>query len=407
MSLERRFHLLIGLVFGMGFAVFVTLDYIKHKSEAEENLQASAEHVHNVLLATRKVYQHQFVDSGLPLNEKTLGFLPAHAFSRISKELANWDKTGFSFDNVSDQPRNPAHRADALEMEAIEHFRRNPGDEVRFVPYTAPDGEPYYHYAHALRIEDYCLKCHGERAKAPETIRQLYDTAYDYRVGDVRGILSIRIPARGMLAQMRQGLMMNLAWAGGTFVLSWLAIMWLVRRDIARPLDLLKAGIARLADGTGPGRVGALPSEFGAIGHAFDAMADKLEAERGRLAESEAHLREMTATMSEGLYVLDEAGQIVFANPEAHRLLGRTDGELVGMMGYLLCVTIDGKSCSSASCKIASMPEAGEFYRSEEVIFRRRDGSLLPVELSSAPIRRDGRIAGKVVTFGDISGRKR
>ena len=89
MKLEHRFHLLIGLSLLVSFIVFATLSYKSEKAETEASLQASAEHVRNVLMATRRIYHHQFLDSGLPLNEKTIGFLPAHALNRISKDLEN------------------------------------------------------------------------------------------------------------------------------------------------------------------------------------------------------------------------------------------------------------------------------------------------------------------------------
>ncbi|WP_353573180.1 hypothetical protein [Candidatus Albibeggiatoa sp. nov. BB20] len=45
-----------------------------------------------------------------------MGFLPAHALGRISQYYRNWDNSEFSFENVSDQPRNPEHTADAIEL---------------------------------------------------------------------------------------------------------------------------------------------------------------------------------------------------------------------------------------------------------------------------------------------------
>jgi hypothetical protein len=39
------------------------------------------------------------------------------------------------------------------------------------------------------------LKCHGKREEALETIQRLYDTAWNYQIGDLRGILSIKLPA--------------------------------------------------------------------------------------------------------------------------------------------------------------------------------------------------------------------
>ena len=58
-------------------------------------------------MATRRIYHRQFLDSGIPLAEKTLGFSPAHSLIRISNDFQNWTKNNLYFNNVSDRPRNP------------------------------------------------------------------------------------------------------------------------------------------------------------------------------------------------------------------------------------------------------------------------------------------------------------
>ncbi len=126
MSLSRRLLLILALLLGLCFGILAAGGQYFVRLWVETNLLDSAEKVRDVLMATRRVYHHQFIDSGLPINDKTLGFLPAHAMHRISKDLHNWDKSGFTFNNVSDHPRNPFNKADTIEMAAIEHFRAHP-----------------------------------------------------------------------------------------------------------------------------------------------------------------------------------------------------------------------------------------------------------------------------------------
>lgn len=70
--------------------------------------------IRGILMATRRVYHQQFMDSGLPVTEPTIGFLPAHAMGRISAEYRAWNDNGYRFNNVSDRPRNPAKRLSAM-----------------------------------------------------------------------------------------------------------------------------------------------------------------------------------------------------------------------------------------------------------------------------------------------------
>lgn len=125
MKIRTRVWLLLGLLM-LGIMVLdLSLSY---RSIAQEQLQEQTTDVHTIramLMAMRRVYHKQFIDSGLPVDDRTVGFLPAHALGRISRDYANWDGSGISFNNVSDRPRNPANRADRFELEAMAWFRAN------------------------------------------------------------------------------------------------------------------------------------------------------------------------------------------------------------------------------------------------------------------------------------------
>ena len=382
MNLGRRLNLLLGAILGAGFIAFALYSYVQDKQEAEANLLDSAEHVRAVLMATRRVYQHQFLDSGLPLNEKTLGFLPAHAVSRISRDLPNWDKSGFSFNNVSDRPRNPRQMADAVETAAMEHFRAHPKDEVRFVSYTAANGETYYHYARPIWVEEYCLKCHGDKAKAPETIQKLYDTAYDYKVGDLRGVLSIKIPARTMFVQLQKHLLTDLTWCAGILLFSWLTIGWAVRRNVLVPLRDVRHGIARLRAGDFSAKVGALPGEFGEIGGAFDDMADALEQERRRIKVSEERFRQLATTATDGIILTDRDDCILFWNRSASQLFGYAEQEIIGQPVSVI-MPERFRAAHGLAMQRMRRGEAGRHLgHSLEALGLHRDGQEIPIEIS-------------------------
>ncbi len=124
--------------------------------------------------------------------------------------------------------------------------------------------------------------------------------------------------------------------------------------------------------------------------------------------ESEARLREITGTMSDGLLVTDDRGRISFANPEACQLLGFAPKELVGANKHeLMHVDAEGRPFPSEQCKILQVARAGEVSRGVEETFRKKDGTLLPVSTSAAPIIREQAMVGIVVAFHDITELKR
>src|SRR6056297_670466 len=158
MSLERKLLLTILSLIALASVVFQIVVYQETRKHVEADLLQRAEQVRNVLMATRRVYHHQFIESEVPLNENTLGFLPAHAMARISQDFGNWDDSGLSFNNVSDDPRNPSQQADPLEAKAIEFFRANPEAEYRFVSDKEGSDQTFFHYSQPIWIEAYCLQ---------------------------------------------------------------------------------------------------------------------------------------------------------------------------------------------------------------------------------------------------------
>lgn len=112
----------------------------------------------------------------------------------------------------------------------------------------------------------------------------------------------------------------------------------------------------------------------------------------------------------EGIYAIDTDGIASFANPAAARLLGwDTPEELVGkpMHDTIHHHYADGTSYREADCPIYAAFREGTVQQGDNEVFWRRDGSSFPVEYISTPILADDELVGAVVTFKDISHRKR
>lgn len=66
----------------------------------------------------------------------------------------------------------------------------------------------------------------------------------------------------------------------------------------------------------------------------------------------------------------------------------------------------DGSAYPVGDCPTYRALQKGEGCRIDSEVLWRRDGAAIPVEYSSFPILQDGRVAGAVVTFVDITERK-
>ena len=117
----------------------------------------------------------------------------------------------------------------------------------------------------------------------------------------------------------------------------------------------------------------------------------------------------ITASMGEGVYALDEDGRLTFMNPAAEAALGWTEAELLGRRVHEVIhfQHADGVPRPAHDCPLLGVLTSGQTCRGEDDVFTRRDGTLLPVSFTAAPILTGGRVIGTVLAFRDITERRR
>ncbi|MBF0328789.1 MAG: diguanylate cyclase [Nitrospirae bacterium] len=117
----------------------------------------------------------------------------------------------------------------------------------------------------------------------------------------------------------------------------------------------------------------------------------------------------ITSVLGEGVYVLNSDGLLTFMNPEAERLLGWTEKELLGRNVHEVIhfQKADGTPLPASECPVFLSIKSNACYRVAEDVFTRKDGTMFPIALVSTPIREDGKVTGSVAAFHDITERKR
>ena len=132
----------------------------------------------------------------------------------------------------------------------------------------------------------------------------------------------------------------------------------------------------------------------------------RAESERAEMADSLQLLLESTG---EGVVGEDRDGRCVFVNRAAVEMLRCSREELLGrdLHAAIHHSRPDGSTYPAAECPMRSVVQTGEARRGRDEALVRKDGTTFPIEYSAHPIRRDGRTEGIVVTFTDISERKR
>ncbi|MES9945899.1 MAG: diguanylate cyclase [Candidatus Thiodiazotropha sp.] len=124
------------------------------------------------------------------------------------------------------------------------------------------------------------------------------------------------------------------------------------------------------------------------------------------LKVSEHRQRAITSKLAEGLMVLDKEGKLINMNPEAERLLGWSYAMLSGQRIHeWIHKNASGKN--EHECPILNVIKEERIYHVEEDVFRRSDGTDLPVAYTASPYIVEDEASGVIVAFEDISERKK
>ena len=380
--------------------------YTHIESSIQTELYRDAEDVRAILMSTRRVYQKQFIESGLPLNEHTVGFLPAHAMSHISVDFAHWSTSGLTFNNVSDRPRNPNNRANSFELDALAWFRANPQEKSRLVE-IAKDGTTFYHYTSPIWIEEYCLTCHGSRSAAPAAIAASYADSYDYNDGELRGILSIYMPTE----QLRHsnysvwGSQLAIRLVGYTVLL--LALGVLLNKYVGNRLARLEENAKKLAAGDYSARVRHIGSdEIGDLATSINSMSREIQKRDKTLRESEECFRLTSNSIKDALILLSGEGEIIFWNKAAEQIFGYTADEAMGRILHDFLVPERYRLPMAEGLKAFANTGQGLFLgMGIELSALRKGGQEFAIELALSSMNTQGKWIG-IGLVRDISERK-
>jgi len=252
---------------------------------------------------------------------------------------------------VSQKPMNPENLADAWEQRALSRFSKASDFAFEQVEQA---GEPVYRYLGPVFMEEVCLQCHGGEG---------------IKVGDLRGGISVSVKGRPIVeSQIGTLKTMLFIHAGGFLLLS--------------------------------------ASSIFLLGQLRNRLRQLIET-RDQLKEKEAFLCSVTDNMGEGFLVLDAEGKVTYANPETEWVLGWDTAEMVGRYWHELLVPSQGEAPSIENNAISQIFADGINRREENARFIHKDGRSIPVAYAVSARREGETSLGVVLTFTDISERKR
>jgi PAS domain S-box-containing protein len=149
--------------------------------------------------------------------------------------------------------------------------------------------------------------------------------------------------------------------------------------------------------------------------HTLGLVADRIATaiERQKVLDANQrlarHNERILASTGEGIFGLDVEGKMTFVNPAGAQMLGYNREEMVGepMHELIHHTKSDGSPYLRESCPIYAALKEGTVHHHDTEVLWRKDGTSFPVDHYVSPIWEDGSLIGAVVTFKDISERKR
>jgi PAS domain S-box-containing protein len=186
----------------------------------------------------------------------------------------------------------------------------------------------------------------------------------------------------------RETLFTLLAFALAAIIALFSANVW-----IRRPIAGLQDAVGRMKRGDLSARVasgrGSSP-ELRELATDFNDMAGTLERRQAALEASEARFRAVVETAADGIVTIDAHGIVQSVNPEAERLFGYRNDELVGHNVKTLMPSPDREHHDEYLARYLRTGVAKIIGIGREVTGQRQDGSAVPLFLSIGEFELNG-----------------
>lgn len=257
---------------------------------------------------------------------------------------------GIEYRVVSAKPKNPRNLADIWEERRLDGFR-SPVDFV--FDEQDREGDGVFRYLAPIFMEEACLSCHGGEG---------------VKVGDLRGAISVTVERRPIYEAQAET--RHIIWyihLGGILLLSLSSVFFM----------------------------GQLRSHWALLTEARDQVDQK-----------QAFLRSITDTMGEGFLVIDNSNRVAYANPESEWLLGWDVEEMLGRRWEELLYSAESPAADIRRTALFQTLLDG-LTRREEDRFIHKDGRSIIVSYAVSAILEKGKAGGVVLTFEDISERRK
>ena len=327
MKLQTKLLLAFSSVFLLVFGTVQIIDLRQSEKGVREALLLEARSFGHVL--SRPAAQDFPGSMGVPVSFS--GGPPCPAFHSLVGGAGNskgGSGSGLVFRFVSDRPRNPENLADPIEMKAIDFFQKHPREKDYLFTVNEAEGQEYRYFT-PLWVKRQCLPCHGREADATSWLRSRYSTGFNYRLGDLRGVMSVRVPAGSTSLAVFDGRTGTWGLNLGAFALAFLTLAWVFKRTVCDRLKFLEKAALEVTRGYYRVEVPVKGADAMArVSSAFNTMSRAIAEREERLKQNQASLANAQRIAHLGHWEWKIPGGEVVWSEETFRIFGRQPGEI-------------------------------------------------------------------------------
>lgn len=134
---------------------------------------------------------------------------------------------------------------------------------------------------------------------------------------------------------------------------------------------------------------------------------ETLIATQKKLEQNEHRFKTITASLGEGIFVMDRTLNLSFINREGERMLGYKAAEVIGKnIHNLIHGSKEGGILPTSECPVCNSFQTKKKIRIEDDIFIHKSGRTFPVSYVVTPLFEKDEMIGSIVVFQDISKQK-
>jgi len=370
MKLSTKVNLIVAItVISIMTTIFFILANRYEKLINDDLLQITRAFYKNIVITRSWIAQHEgvyvvkspsvqsnpyLIDPDVDTKDnRTLTLKNPAVVTRELSELSKQMGGNFQFHITSLNPVNPNNSPNEFEVQALKSFEKKTA-ESKYLEYYRTEqinNKPYFRYFGPLFTEVTCLNCHA---------------THGYKVGDVRGGISIILPLESIeQAKQRNFILMVLAGLVAIFVIT-VVINFLIHRIVIKPVQKIENATKALEDGNIVPIKVENNDEIGDLAEAFQSMQQKIQIYTKNLQQSEEKYRTLINCSAEAVLIISDNNIIVDANNSITALSQYKVEEILNSPAELLFTTPPNKFNNK------------ERY---ETVLKCKDGMTKPIEI--------------------------